>query len=60
MKIKTKINKWGYFLLGPVIRISPANAGDAGSIPGQGAKFPHTSWRKRKKPLTAKKKKKKC
>jgi len=50
MKIKTKINKWGYFLLGPVVRISPANAGDAGSIPGKGAKFPHTSWWKRKKP----------
>ena len=27
----------------PVVRTSPSNAGGMGSIPGQGAKFPHAS-----------------
>ena len=31
---------------GPVIKISSSNTGDAGSIPGQGAKIPHASWPK--------------
>ena len=31
---------------GPVIKTSPSNAGDAGSIPGWGAKIPHASWPK--------------
>ena len=32
------------FSAGPVIKISSSNTGDAGSIPGQGAKIPHASW----------------
>ena len=28
---------------GPVVKISPSNAGGAGSIPGQGAMIPHAS-----------------
>ena len=31
-----------------VIKNSPSNAGDAGSIPGQGAKIPHALWQKNK------------
>ena len=31
---------------GPVFKISPSNAGGAGSIPGQGAKVPHAVWPK--------------
>ena len=31
---------------GPVVKTSPSNAGDTGSIPGQGAKIPHASWPK--------------
>ena len=27
----------------PVVKTSPSNAGGVGSIPGQGAKIPHTS-----------------
>ena len=34
------------FSAGPVIKISSSNTGDAGSIPGQGAKIPHASWPK--------------
>ena len=26
---------------GPVVKISPCNAGDMGSIPGRGTKIPH-------------------
>ena len=26
---------------GPVVKTSPSNAGDVGSIPGQGTKIPH-------------------
>ena len=29
-----------------MVKTSPSNAGCAGSIPGQGAKIPHTSWPK--------------
>ena len=29
---------------GPVVKTSTANAGGAGSIPGQGAKIPESSW----------------
>ena len=28
---------------GPVVKDPPANAGDMGSIPGQGTKIPHAS-----------------
>ena len=31
---------------GLVIKISSSNTGDAGLIPGQGAKIPHASWPK--------------
>ena len=31
---------------GPVVKISPSNAGGVGSIPGRGAKIPHASWPK--------------
>ena len=33
----------GDFPGGPVVRNSPSNAGDAGSIPSQGIKIPHAS-----------------
>ena len=31
---------------GPVVKTSPSNVGDAGSIPGWGVKIPHASWPK--------------
>ena len=31
---------------GPVVKTSPSNAGDVGSIPSWGAKIPHASWPK--------------
>ena len=31
------------FLGGPVVKNPPSNAGNAGSIPGQGTKIPHTA-----------------
>ena len=34
---------------GPVVKNPPCNAGDAGSIPGQGAKIPHALWPKNQK-----------
>ena len=33
---------------GLVIKISPSNSGGVGSIPGWGARIPHTSWPKEK------------
>ena len=33
----------------PVVRTSPSSAEDVGSIPGQGAKIPHTSQPKKHK-----------
>ena len=33
----------------PVVKISPSNAEDVGSIPGRGAKIPHTSQPKKHK-----------
>ena len=33
----------GDFPDGPVVKTSPSNAGGVGSIPGRGAKIPHTS-----------------
>ena len=33
----------GDFLGGPVAKNLPSNAGDMGSIPGQGTKIPHTA-----------------
>ena len=35
-----KVKIWD-FLGGPVVKNPPYNAGDAGSIPGQGTKIPH-------------------
>lgn len=32
---------------GPVVMNPPSNVGDAGLIPGQGAKTPHASWPKK-------------
>ena len=32
------------FPCGPVVKTSPSNAGNTGSIPGWGAKIPHASW----------------
>ena len=29
---------------GPVVKNPLSNAGDAGSIPGQGSKIPHATW----------------
>ena len=34
---------------GPVIKNLPCNAGDMGSIPGQGTKILHATWRSKKK-----------
>ena len=31
------------FPVGPVVENPPSNAGDAGSIPGQGTKIPHAA-----------------
>ena len=31
---------------GPMVKTLPSNGGRAGSIPGQGAKIPHTLWPK--------------
>ena len=36
----------GDFPSGSVVKTSPSNAGHASSIPGRGAKIPHTSWAK--------------
>jgi len=36
------------FHRGPVVKL-PSNAGDEGSIPGQGAKIPHVPWLKNQK-----------
>ena len=44
---KTEVkNTCGDFPGGPVVKTLPSNAGGAGSIPGQGAKIPHTLWPK--------------
>ena len=34
----------GDFPGGPVVKNLPSNAGDTGSIPGQGTKIPHATW----------------
>ena len=36
-------NGRGDFPSGPVVKNPPYNAGDAGSIPGQGTKIPHAA-----------------
>ena len=39
---KTGINSgWRDFPVGPVVKTLPSNAGDVGSVPGQGSKVPH-------------------
>ena len=48
----------GDFPGGPVVETSLSSAGGAGSIPGRGAKIPHTSWPKNQN-LKKKKKKQK-
>ena len=40
-------NTWQDFPDGPVVEILPPNAGVVGSIPDQGAKFPHASQSKK-------------
>ena len=37
---------WGDFPGGPVVKTLPSNAGDEGSILGQGDKIPYASWPK--------------
>ena len=39
--VKTKKKKPGNISGGPVVKNPPCNAGDVGSIPGQGTKIPH-------------------
>ena len=39
---------FGEFPGGPVVKTSPSNARVTVSIPGQGAKIPHTLWLKSK------------
>ena len=49
-KINRKINWIGFFRkLIWVVKTSLPNAGNAGSIPGQGAKTLYASWAKKKK-----------
>ena len=40
-----KVTYWD-FPCGPVVENSPSNVGDAGSIPGWGAKMPQALWLK--------------
>ena len=39
----------GDFPGGPVVKTSPSDAGNVGSIPGWGAKIQHASWPKKTK-----------
>ena len=39
----TKFKEDKPFLRGPVVKTLPSNAGDTGSIPGQGTKIPHAA-----------------
>ena len=41
-----------------MVRTSSSNAGCVGSIPGRGAKIPHTVWPKKKKKKNIKQKQK--
>ena len=41
--LKLKIQYHWDFPGGPVVKNSPSNAGDTGSIPGQGTKIPHAT-----------------
>ena len=43
------------FPSGPVVKTLPSNVGGLGSIPGQGAKIPHTSQPKKTKNKKTKK-----
>ena len=43
IKIFFKNLKYRNFPGGPVVKNPPSNAGDVGSIPGQGTKIPHAS-----------------
>ena len=56
-KTNSPIKKWAEwdFPGGPVVKNSPCNAGDAGSIPGQGTKIPHVAWPKEKRKKRKKK-----
>ena len=40
LKIKTSKELWRVFSCSLVVNTFPSNAGDAGSAPGQGTKFP--------------------
>ena len=46
--LEMKVNLRGGFPGGPVVKTLPSSAGGAGSIPGQEAKIPHASQRKKK------------
>ena len=37
------IMPWIRFLSGPMVKNLPSNAGDVGSIPGQGMRIPHAT-----------------
>ena len=43
----------GDFPGGPVVKNMPSNAGDTGSIPGQGTKIPHAMGQLERSPCTA-------
>ena len=47
-----KVLKFRDFPGGAVVKNLPANAGDTGSIPVQGAKIPHGPWPKKPKHKT--------
>ena len=40
--------KFGDFTGGQVVKTSPSNAGDKGSVPGGAARIPHALWPKKK------------
>ena len=43
---KVNKNNWRDLSGGPVVKMSPSDAGGAGLIPHLGAKIPHASWPK--------------
>ena len=45
------ISRWD-FPGDPVVKTSPSNAGDVGSVSGWGAKIPHALWSKNQKHKT--------
>ena len=45
-----KSSPWN-FPGGPGVKNPPSNAGDTGSIPGQGTKIPHAVWHSQKRKI---------